>query len=76
MRPSLRHCHHQNASTTTSSSTSAGAGNAPVKALQMAFKKKETEEEMSTRLKSYAYLQKMANEEPWTPLQCDGIFKK
>lgn len=36
-----------------------------MKSIQMSFKKKETEEETSARLKSYAHLYKVANEEPW-----------
>ena len=68
MRPSMR---HMNTGKREIETASHGTSNAPVKALQLAFKKKETEEEISARLKSYSYLQRLANEEPWIPLQCD-----
>jgi hypothetical protein len=66
MRPSLQHT-LQGKQEIESSNASA----APMKAIQLAFKKKETEEELSARLKSFSYLQKVANEEPWVELSCD-----
>lgn len=39
------------------------------KALQVQFKKRETEEEAAIRLKSWSYLQRVYNEEPWMNLK-------
>ena len=36
-----------------------------LRAVQVQFKKRETEEQIAARLSSYAYLQRQVEEEPW-----------
>lgn len=38
------------------------------KAIQVQFRKKETEEQLAARLNSYAYLKRQVDEEPWIGL--------
>lgn len=39
-----------------------------LKAIQVQYKKRETEEQMAARLSSYAHLQRQQDEEPWIDL--------
>lgn len=47
-----------------SNNASAGA-----KAIQVQFRKKETEEQVQARLNSFAYLQRQVDDEPWINLK-------
>lgn len=44
------------------------SGGALEKAIQVQFRRKETEEEMLSRLKSFAYYNRLVQQEPWQPL--------
>lgn len=39
-----------------------------LRAVQVQFKKRETEEQIAARLSSYTYLKRQVEEEPWVPL--------
>lgn len=40
-----------------------------LKAVQVQFRKRETEEQMAARLSSYAYLQRKVEEDPWVEME-------
>lgn len=72
LRPSLWHLDEIDARTKATSrkltQQSPVNGDAPSKAVQLQFKRKETEEQVAARLCSYAYLQRKIDDEPWVEL--------
>lgn len=56
-------------SVASSSATAAAAPNTGAKAIQVQFRKKETEEQVQARLNSFAYLQRQVDDEPWINLK-------
>lgn len=52
-----------------SNSTVAATNNAAAKAIQVQFRKKETEEQVLARLNSFAHLQRQVDDEPWITLK-------
>ena len=51
-------------------SSSNASANSSAKAIQVQFRKKETEEQVQARLNSFAHLQRQIDDEPWINLTC------
>lgn len=70
MKPALGYLDEADAKTKTISKKLDIEPNAQekLKAVQVQFKKRETEEQMAARLSSFAYLQRQVDDEPWVPL--------
>lgn len=73
MRPSFRHTNKEPKELENTTNSPTSTSNTSAKALHMAIKKKETEEELTARLKSYSYLQKQAADESWISLSPGDI---
>lgn len=69
MRPSLTYLDESDAKTKNVAKRleheTTNASQDKLKAVQVQFKKRETEEQIAARLSSYAYLQRQVEEEPW-----------
>ena len=52
-----------------SSSSSAAATTTSAKAIQVQFRKKETDEQVQARLNSFSHLQRQVDDEPWISLK-------
>lgn len=73
MRPALKYIDDSDAKTKqTARKLTSSTGGEPteekLKAIQVQYKKRETEEQMAARLSSYAHLQRQQDEEPWIDL--------
>jgi hypothetical protein len=61
---------HEDMPTVSKDSTpNSNVGGTAAKAIQVQFRKKETEEQVQARLNSFAYLQRQVDDEPWITLK-------
>lgn len=69
MKPSLHYLDEADAKTKSITkrmeAAEGGDAQSKLKAVQVHFRKRETEEQMAARLSSYGYLQRQIDEEPW-----------
>lgn len=71
LKPALSYLDEADAKTKTASrklETDSTVVQEKLKAVQVQFRKRETEEQMAARLSSYAYLQRQVEDEPWMEL--------
>lgn len=74
LRPALDYLDESDARTKSAAkkieTDSAGGSSAQekLKAVQVQFRKRETDEQMAARLSSYAYLQRKVEEDPWVEM--------
>jgi len=58
-----------NANTISASNSNSAVAITGAKAIQVQFRKKETDEQVQARLNSFAYLQRQVDDEPWINLK-------
>lgn len=70
MRPDLKYLDDSDAKTKSASKRLDGDPSTEdrLRAVQVQFKKRETDEQMAARLSSFAYLQRKVEDEPWISL--------